>query len=100
MNRLVMGIDVSKETLDYSIYDGKTHVKGTLKNQPKDIKQFFGQYAQNKDTFHVVMEATGTYHLRLVAFLYEAGFKFSVMNPLIIKRYFGIQDVTRQDRFG
>ncbi|MFA4839923.1 MAG: IS110 family transposase [Candidatus Neomarinimicrobiota bacterium] len=87
MDRQVMGIDVSKETLDYSMYDGKTHVRGSLKNHPKGIKQFFGQYDHKKDTLHVVMEATGTYHLRLIAYLYGAGFKFSVMNPLIIKRY-------------
>jgi transposase len=35
----------------------------------------------------VVMEATGTYYLRLAEHLYHNGVKVSVVNPLIIKRF-------------
>jgi len=33
------------------------------------------------------MEATGPYYIKLANFLYSKGFKVSVVNPLVIRRY-------------
>lgn len=40
---------------------------------------------------HYVMEATGVYHARLALWLYAAGRRVSVVNPLIIKRFAQMQ---------
>ena len=87
MEKMVMGIDVSKESLDYCIYDGKRHIHGSVPNLTVRLKRFFRQYSSVSDRLHVVMEATGNYHLKLCSVLSEGGFMFSVVNPLIIKRY-------------
>lgn len=36
---------------------------------------------------HFIMEATGVYHEALAEFLYDAGCKVSVVNPLVVKRF-------------
>jgi transposase len=46
-----------------------------------------------------VMEATGSYHLRLAVYLHQHGFFVSVVNPLIIKRFSQMRLVrTQTDR--
>jgi len=87
MERMVMGIDVSKEELDYCIYDGRTYRQGAMLNQVESIRQTFKSYAAVRDRLQIVMEATGTYHLKLCSLLLGRGFRLSVVNPLIIKRY-------------
>jgi hypothetical protein len=77
-----VGIDVSKDTLDFGfIADGrKFHRKvpntrigfaEILKEVPQDV--------------HFVMEATGTYYLNLALYLHEKGCYVAVVNPFRIK---------------
>jgi transposase len=79
------GIDVSKLTFDCSITneDCKIVAKDFTNdlNGFKRLKQILPEQAQ------VVMEASGPYYLKLATYLFEQGFKVSVVNPLIIRRF-------------
>jgi len=81
-----IGIDVSKDVIDISFFDGAKHVLFQVKNNKKSLVKFFSRLDEVKE-YHVVMEATGIYHLILFTSLIELGFDVSVLNPLIIKRY-------------
>lgn len=85
MKRKVLGIDVSKETLDISIYDGNSHFHKTLSNKPSCLLKYLQKYSL--ESIHIVMEATGIYHLRIAMSVHEKGYNVSIVNPLIIKRY-------------
>ncbi len=85
--KLVIGIDVSKKKLDLSVYDDKKHKLLCIKNEKTNIEVMLKDFDHIKDTCLFVMEATGTYHLRLATILHERGFKVGIINPLIIKRY-------------
>jgi len=81
----VLGMDVSKETVDISIYNGSYHSHKVLKNTPRVLLSYIKKY--DKQTLHLVMESTGIYHLRLAMAASEHGYMVSIVNPLIIKRY-------------
>lgn len=85
MKKLTAGIDVSKETLDISIYNGEKHENFTISNNKKSFVKFLKKYSS--DDLRVVMEATGIYHLRIALEGHALGYSVSVVNPLIIKRY-------------
>ena len=76
-----IGIDISKKTFDvFCIEFGHQHF-------PNNNEGFrtFEKLLSGQD--HCVMEATGCYHLQLANYLYERGFRVSVENPLVIKRF-------------
>lgn len=77
----MIGIDISKMTFD--VYNEELgHEKfSNDKEGFKSLKKLL-----NKDD-HCVMEATGCYHIQLANYLYEKGFKVSVANPLVVKRF-------------
>lgn len=81
-----IGIDVSKEMIDLSIFDGKNHEHHLVKNEKKVLKKFFSKL-MNREQYHVIMEATGIYHLVLFRTLVALEFDVSIVNPLIIKRF-------------
>ena len=85
MDDKIIGFDVSKKFFDFAF----------LKN---DKKWFNQQLDYDKDGLNqliktipsnsiCVMEATGPYYIKLANFLYSKGFKVSVVNPLVIRRY-------------
>ena len=80
----VAGIDISKNTLDVCLItpQGEKHTVFT-----NDTKGFCMLCAWiDPDTF-CVMEVTGPYYLRLALYLDQNGFKLSVVNPLVIRRF-------------
>jgi transposase len=82
---MFVGIDVSKETIDLAYLESInqwTSLK--INNKVEDFRKFIKTIPTDA---HCVMEATGAYYLTLACFLYENGFKVSVVNPLVIKRY-------------
>ena len=85
MKKLTAGIDVSKETLDISLYNGGKHDNITIANDKKSFVKFLKKYSS--DDLQIVMEATGIYHLRIALEAHDLGYFVSVVNPLIIKRY-------------
>lgn len=87
-NKIIVGIDVSKDTLAASIFDGSTHQHISLEYTQKAInKEFIKRFKNLQTSVVFVMEATGIYHSKLAYWLHGAGYKVSILNPLIIKRY-------------
>lgn len=80
----VIGIDVSKETLDASFLKKDTWKYYHLSNDKKGFKRIAGFIEEGGIA---VMEASGPYYLPLAMYLYEQGIKVCVENPLVIKRY-------------
>lgn len=80
-----IGIDISKQTFDaYSISSKQKENLLKEDNNKKGFKKLIKTYGSEGV---YVMEATGPYYLQLATFLYEAGIKVSVVNPLVIKRF-------------
>ena len=78
---MVAGIDISKNTFDGEIQNGKTFA---LSSEPLE----FGKVKKAlKGVKRVLMEATGTYHLALAEYLHQEGFEVVVVNPAISHYY-------------
>lgn len=89
MNKVVVGIDISKNTFDVSFMDKKEKWKhSTFENTSKGFMQFSEWiYHHNLVNIHVVMEATGRYSEKLSHYCYNRGLSISVVNPARIKFY-------------
>lgn len=86
--KVIIGIDVAKETLVVSFYDGKEHTVTEIDYTQKEIrKALINPFKKEKSSVVFVMESTGVYHTKLAYKLIAEGFKVSIVNPLIIKRY-------------
>jgi transposase len=88
MAKIVLGIDVSKNTLDVAlIFDNRTLCK-QFKNSLEGFKLLSAWLASLQITrVHACLEATGTYSEAVALFLHEQGHLVSVVNPLRIKGY-------------
>ena len=85
-----VGIDVSK---------GKSTVcaakpYGEVLMTPKDFKHtkddldsLVKQLSRFKEEIHIIMEATGNYHLPIYQYLKSKGYQVAIINPLEMKRY-------------
>lgn len=76
-----IGIDISKLTFDVWTED-LGHAQ--FSNNREGFKAF-KKLLEQED--HCVMEATGCYHFQLAEYLYNHGYKVSVENPLVVKRF-------------
>lgn len=81
-----IGIDVSKDKLDISFFDGVSHNIFQISNDRKSISKYFVKL-KSKSDYHVTMEATGVYHRILFATLTSLEFDCSVVNPYRIKKF-------------
>jgi transposase len=88
MAKIVLGIDVSKKTLDAAlIFDNRTLSK-QFKNTSDGHKSLAAWLASLEIAqVHACLEATGTYSEAAALFLHERGHLVSVVNPLRIKGY-------------
>jgi transposase len=89
MEKVLIGIDIAKDKLDLALLDGSTGKwlhQSTVANTARGHARLL-RLARPYASVHLVMEATGTYHLRLVQRLHEAGLALSVINPLQLKRF-------------
>ncbi len=88
MNEIVLGIDVSKRTLDAAlIFDNRTFCK-QFKNSAYGFKSLAAWLASLKiKQVHACLEATGIYGEAVTLFLHDEGHQVSVVNPLRIKGY-------------
>jgi transposase len=80
----IAGFDVSKLSFDVCIKDGNSDKSIKCSYDVAGFKQLQNNLPQH---YHCIMEATGPYYLRLAMWLYDRGFKVSVVNPLVIKRF-------------
>ncbi len=88
MTKIILGIDVSKKTLDAAlIFDNRTLCK-QFRNSSEDFKLLAAWLESLQITrVHACLEATGTYSEAVALFLHEQGHRVSVVNPLRIKGY-------------
>ncbi len=92
MKKLTVGIDVSKDKLDFCILDDQDHSvveKGIIENNKKSILEWLDNL--NLDQITVSMEHTGHYGALLVWLLSQKQVTFYVVNPLELKNSMGIQ---------
>ncbi len=84
----VIGVDMSKDNFHIAVLDNSTgHKTATVfTNKNRPIKAFIKKHCRSGSA-HVVMEATGNYHLQLTSLLADQKIDYSVVNPLTIKRF-------------
>jgi transposase len=84
-----VGIDVSKDWLDVAVQaEGKPLAQAQFANVPEGWRKLH-HYLQKRVSkgAAVCLEATGSYGEEVAAYLYEAGYTVSVVNPARIKAY-------------
>ena len=92
MKSQVIGIDISKDTLDFCQLDPKAMSplsKGVLENTSATINEWLGKWHPDAVVFAV--EHTGHYGALLLKCLCDKGFSLYMINPLDLKRSLGIQ---------
>jgi transposase len=84
----IVGIDVSKETLDANCARGQRKQAKIFANSPDGWKLVLSWLkAMGSKQAHVCMEATGRYSLGVALALYDAGHVVSVVNPAQIRDF-------------
>jgi transposase len=93
MNRPVLGIDVSKDSLDVQLLRGDTSEYAVFGNNASGHKRLESWMKKRSagEQVHVCMEATGMYAFPVATWLHQAGEYVSVVNPARIKAYAGCQ---------
>lgn len=83
-----IGIDVSKETLDVSVFVGGKALAKQFANTEAGFAQLISWLAHRKlGQVHACMEATGRYSLGVALALHAAGHVVSVVNPAQIRDF-------------
>jgi transposase len=88
MTKQILGIDVSKATLDVVLLTPDHSYHQVFDNDPKGfvkLKNWLTRY--DAGYLHVCMEATGQYGLPVAEVLYSWGHDISIVNPFCIKSY-------------
>ncbi len=89
---IIVGIDVSKKTLDICVQKGKDQTSSVITNQPKSItlfiKDLLKQY--DKDLLLIGFENTGIYNYSLYDILRGTEIKTFVFHPLDLLRSMGM----------
>lgn len=84
----VLGIDVSKDSLDVVLIEGSQQRHKVFRNHAEGHKHLHNWLvAQRVGRLHICLEATGQYGEEVAEFLYQRGYPVSVVNPARIKRY-------------
>lgn len=88
MKNIIIGIDISKKTLDICIKKDQSLTYLSIENTPKAIKCFLKPYG--KEQLVVAMENTGRYNWNLLEVLEKFNFEVYVISPLHLKKSIGI----------
>ena len=92
MKNFTVGVDVSKDKLDFcilSVLDYSVVKKGVIENTKKGITDWLKKL--NPEEFEISLEHTGNYGAMLSWMASESSFVFYMINPLELKRSIGIQ---------
>jgi transposase len=88
MELSTIGIDVSKDTLDVSVFTGGKALAKKFANTDAGFSQLIGWLAHRKlGQVHACMEATGRYSLGVALALHAAGHVVSIVNPAQIRDF-------------
>ncbi|HMR81534.1 MAG TPA: IS110 family transposase [Niabella sp.] len=90
MEKIFIGIDVSKETLDICIKTENTFKFEKIENNVRSVKNFFKRFKSQEDKVIISMENTGRYNTYLYDVLGKLCFSVYVVNPLHIKKSIGL----------
>ena len=91
-----LGIDVSKDSLSYCLGTlngdlSKTFIQGTdVVNDPSGFKKldiWLRKHHVQSDCLSIVMESTGVYHEGIAGYLFQKGYKVSILQSGRVKRY-------------
>lgn len=89
MEKVIIGIDISKLTLDIFIKKDSETEYVQIENHNKAIKKFFKNFSNDKNTI-VAMENTGRYNYELYEVLSNMNILVYVINPLHLKKSMGL----------
>jgi transposase len=93
MIMVFVGIDVSKRTLDVSLLSAESKASSKprhkiFKNSAEGHQQLISWLQEQKvNEAHACLEATGTYTEAIALALHEAGYKVSIVNPVLIRAF-------------
>src|SRR5919112_1646065 len=88
MTDAVLGIDVSKTTLDTSLLAGTKPRSKSFANSPDGWRQLIAWLAKEEvRQVHACLEATGRHSLGIALALHEAGHVVSIVNPAQIRDF-------------
>lgn len=89
MSESIVGIDVSKDTLDANCARGQRKQARTFENNPDGWKLMLSwlKAMGGSKQVHVCMEATGRHSLGVALALHDAGHSVSVVNPAQIRDF-------------
>src|SRR5690606_21783117 len=80
-----VGIDISKLSFDVAVCQKEKYNYYKFSNNTEGFEEFCRLL--DKEASVCVMEASGPYYLKLATHLSSQGFKVSVINPLVIRRF-------------
>ena len=89
MKKLIIGIDISAETLDICLKTDLEEKHEVIENEISVIKKFFKSFKIYEEVV-VAMENTGRYNWNLYEVLEHFEFKVYVINPLHLKKSLGL----------
>jgi transposase len=88
MRQFTLGIDVSKDTLDFALLGGnKPQYRHYTNSETGYAHLVKWLQTAGADTVHACLEATGQYGNGVATYLYDNGYQVSVVNPARIKAY-------------
>lgn len=84
----ILGIDVAKNKFDVALFRNGKYKNKSFENNPSGFEVLaIWLQKQEVSSVHACMETTGSYGDALARFLFETGYKVSVINPARIKAY-------------
>lgn len=89
MEKIIIGIDVSKLTLDICIQENGVNRFDNIPNTEKAIKAFFKQFDKKQEIL-IGMENTGRFNAILYSVLVHFSFTVYVINPFAFEKKYGI----------
>jgi transposase len=92
MKKFTVGIDVSKDKIDFCILKNLDHAvvsKGIVNNCKNSLSKWLKQF--DHDQYEFSLEHTGNYGAMLAFLLSEKQFCFYMINPISLKKSMGIQ---------
>ena len=88
MNQIFIGIDISKDSFNFSIIDNSlTELFNSALPMNSDGFQNFKQILANYTNSIVAMESTGSYHANLLSFLLSFKKEVCLINLVLIKKF-------------
>src|SRR5699024_521413 len=90
MKSIYVGIDISKETLDFCFKEKQQFGFKKIKNKKNAIRKVFKKLDGKQANIYIAMENTGNYNFKIYTVLEEFDFNAYVVDPRHIKQSIGL----------